>query len=184
MMLFKKIVIGFLFFLILSIDCTAYAENSLVLGKIFIKSSSGNSILNNAKVELLEVSSGNTAGKAIYNTYTNSQGIFGFFDIPYGNYALRVSFGNIILPQQYIDNEGSEKRANVRLIIVNRERIKMSEIIVSRSGVPMDFGDDHYSMKAKHSGQCLDVKGKSTSEKANVQQWPCNGEDNQLWKIE
>ncbi len=34
---------------------------------------------------------------------------------------------------------------------------------------------------AKNSGKCLDVRGSSTSEGANVQQWSCAGTENQQW---
>ena len=34
-----------------------------------------------------------------------------------------------------------------------------------------------------HSGICLDVAGSSKKNNANIQQYPCHGGDNQLWKF-
>jgi hypothetical protein len=41
----------------------------------------------------------------------------------------------------------------------------------------------YYKVIAKHSGKCLDVNGASTADGANVQQWSCNGGNNQRWKL-
>jgi hypothetical protein len=40
-----------------------------------------------------------------------------------------------------------------------------------------------YNIVATHSGKCLDVAGASTANNANVQQFGCNGGDNQKWAI-
>lgn len=39
------------------------------------------------------------------------------------------------------------------------------------------------SIKAVHSGQCLDVYGVSSADGANVIQWPCHGGSNQKWEL-
>jgi hypothetical protein len=41
----------------------------------------------------------------------------------------------------------------------------------------------YYTLVAKHSGLCMDVAGSSTANNANVQQYTCNGGDNQKWSI-
>lgn len=42
---------------------------------------------------------------------------------------------------------------------------------------------DYTTVKAQHSGKCLDVSGNSRQSGANIHQWDCNGGDNQLWKL-
>ncbi|HEV3261681.1 MAG TPA: RICIN domain-containing protein, partial [Gemmataceae bacterium] len=39
------------------------------------------------------------------------------------------------------------------------------------------------TLTARHSGQCLDVYGISQANGAFVDQWPCNGGDNQRWQL-
>lgn len=45
-------------------------------------------------------------------------------------------------------------------------------------------GVTYYALVAEHSGKCLDVAGASTANNANVQQFTCNGGDNQKWSIQ
>lgn len=118
------------------------------------------------------------------SSYTDNSGIFGFYDIPYGTYDLRVSLGEHILFQRYIDDEGAETKTKIRPIEINKPRVKISEVIVSKEVIYRDYGKGYYNIVAKHSSQCLDVKGKSTEKGANVQQYPCSGGNNQLWKID
>lgn len=42
---------------------------------------------------------------------------------------------------------------------------------------------DYTTLKAQHSGKCLDVSGYSRQSGANIHQWDCHGADNQLWKL-
>ncbi|WAZ21486.1 family 43 glycosylhydrolase [Streptomyces cinnabarinus] len=41
-----------------------------------------------------------------------------------------------------------------------------------------------YTVTNRSSGKCLDVAGSSTADGANVQQWTCNGGNNQKWRLE
>ncbi|MFF4268574.1 family 43 glycosylhydrolase [Streptomyces sp. NPDC001536] len=41
-----------------------------------------------------------------------------------------------------------------------------------------------YTITNRNSGKCLDVAGSSTADGANVQQYTCNGGNNQKWRIE
>lgn len=41
-----------------------------------------------------------------------------------------------------------------------------------------------YTLVNRNSGKCLDVNGASTADGANVQQWTCNGGQNQRWRVE
>ena len=41
-----------------------------------------------------------------------------------------------------------------------------------------------YELVARHSNMCLDVSGASAADGARVIQWPCNGGDNQRWRVE
>ena len=41
-----------------------------------------------------------------------------------------------------------------------------------------------YTVTNRNSGKCLDVAGSSTADGANVQQYTCNGGNNQRWRIE
>jgi GH43 family beta-xylosidase len=41
-----------------------------------------------------------------------------------------------------------------------------------------------YTLTNRNSGKCLDVAGSSTADGANVQQYTCNGGNNQKWRIE
>ncbi len=40
-----------------------------------------------------------------------------------------------------------------------------------------------HTLKAKHSGKCLDVSGVGRNNGDNIQQWDCNGGDNQKWRF-
>jgi len=53
----------------------------------------------------------------------------------------------------------------------------------SSSTPPPPPPSGYYKVIAKHSGKCLDVKGLSTADGANVQQWSCTGGNNQRWKL-
>jgi hypothetical protein len=44
--------------------------------------------------------------------------------------------------------------------------------------------DRYYKICANHSGKCLEVKGDSKDNGANVQQWEYEDKDNQKWKLE
>jgi hypothetical protein len=52
-----------------------------------------------------------------------------------------------------------------------------------RRGRPTGIGNYVGPIVSKNSGKCLDVKGESESNKANVQQYRCNGGDNQIWEF-
>ena len=41
-----------------------------------------------------------------------------------------------------------------------------------------------YTLTNRNSGKCLDVAGSSTADGANVQQYTCNGGNNQKWRVE
>ncbi|KKD06969.1 family 43 glycosylhydrolase [Streptomyces sp. WM6386] len=41
-----------------------------------------------------------------------------------------------------------------------------------------------YTISNRNSGKCLDVAGSSTADGANVQQYTCNGGNNQKWRVE
>lgn len=41
----------------------------------------------------------------------------------------------------------------------------------------------YYTIQNDSSGLCLDVAGASTAQNAAVDQWTCNGQDNQEWQI-
>jgi len=40
-----------------------------------------------------------------------------------------------------------------------------------------------HTLRARHSGRCLDVAGVSRDTGANVHQWDCHGGDNQKWRF-
>ena len=40
-----------------------------------------------------------------------------------------------------------------------------------------------YTLKAVHSGKCVDITGASTSSGANVEQWDCSGHTNQQFRF-
>jgi len=44
-------------------------------------------------------------------------------------------------------------------------------------------GVSYFSLVSSQSGKCLDVAGASTANNANVQQFTCNGGDNQKWQM-
>jgi hypothetical protein len=44
-------------------------------------------------------------------------------------------------------------------------------------------GDGYNELVSQNSGKCLDVKGLSTANGANVQQWTCGSGSNQRWKL-
>jgi len=50
-------------------------------------------------------------------------------------------------------------------------------------GAPPPSGT-YNTLKARHSGQCLDVYGVSLVNGARVAQWTCNGGDNQRWQLQ
>jgi hypothetical protein len=184
-----KILIKYLFvflFLLLITPialCEGSNEKSLVLGKVHIKSSSGKTILSEAKVELLEPSSKDKTGKVLFGTYTDNSGVFGFYDVPYGTYELRVSLGRDTLTQQFINDEGAEIETQKRSIEINKPRVKIPEIVVSKKIILTDFSKSYYKIIAGHSSQCLDVKGAEQKKGARVQQWPCHDGDNQLFTL-
>jgi len=39
----------------------------------------------------------------------------------------------------------------------------------------------YYTLKARHSGKCLDVVNANTADGADIQQYTCNGGNNQQW---
>ena len=43
------------------------------------------------------------------------------------------------------------------------------------------LGDGYFRVTAKHSGKVLDVRGVSTANGAQIQQWDYLGGDNQRW---
>ncbi|WP_173152752.1 RICIN domain-containing protein [Phytohabitans suffuscus] len=43
---------------------------------------------------------------------------------------------------------------------------------------------NYITIKALHSGKCLDVVGGSTSDGARIQQWTCNLSTQQIWRTE
>jgi hypothetical protein len=45
------------------------------------------------------------------------------------------------------------------------------------------MGDGYNELVAKHSGKCAEVDAASLLNGANVQQWNCNGGNNQRWKL-
>ncbi len=158
-------------------------EKSLIFGKIHIKSSSGKTISIEARIELLEPSSEDAAGNVLFTTYTDNSGLFGFYNIPYGVYDLRILLGKSILIQKYLNDEGEVVQSKTQPIKIERPRVKISEIIASKEIISRDYGQKYYSMIARHSSQCLDVKGLSTKKGARVQQWPCSSGDNQLFTL-
>jgi hypothetical protein len=44
-------------------------------------------------------------------------------------------------------------------------------------------GDGHFTLRARHSGKCMDVAGASKTAGANVIQQTCNGNDNQRFRL-
>ena len=56
-------------------------------------------------------------------------------------------------------------------------------MILAKAGTPPPPAGTYYQVIAKHSGKCLDVSAASLVNGANVQQWACNGGDNQRWKL-
>jgi hypothetical protein len=45
-------------------------------------------------------------------------------------------------------------------------------------------GVNYFKLTAKHSGKCLDVAGGGTANGAKVQQWGCNGQNQQKWSFQ
>ncbi|MFI2431731.1 RICIN domain-containing protein [Streptomyces sp. NPDC018693] len=45
------------------------------------------------------------------------------------------------------------------------------------------LNDGYYTIRASHSGKCLDVTQGSQANGARVYQWHCNGQPNQEWKL-
>ena len=43
--------------------------------------------------------------------------------------------------------------------------------------------DGYYKLVARHSGKCVDVSGHATGDGAAIQQWSCNGGDNQRFRL-
>lgn len=50
-------------------------------------------------------------------------------------------------------------------------------------GAGVTNGIQYWSVQAQHSNMCLDVAGASLANNANVQQFQCNGGENQKWQI-
>ncbi|WPB82683.1 RICIN domain-containing protein [Archangium violaceum] len=44
-------------------------------------------------------------------------------------------------------------------------------------------GDGYFTVRARHSGKCMDVGGASTAAGANVLQYTCNGSNNQRFRL-
>jgi hypothetical protein len=47
-----------------------------------------------------------------------------------------------------------------------------------------DAGDQHYFIKAKHSGKCMQVAAASHDNGAAITQWDCANQDHHKWKVE
>lgn len=87
------------------------AQSKPVLsGRVSIKSAAGLRPLRGAKVELLRAN----VGRALHQTYSDSNGNFAFYRVPRGRYNLRVVFGNNTLAQFY-----RGKQVKVQPVTVN-----------------------------------------------------------------
>ena len=157
--------------------CAGEGGGPLLLGMVQLKYSSGDARLDSAKVELFDHDS--KATKAEYSTYTNSRGIFGFYDVPPGSYLLRISLGGEVLSQKP-GNSGD---------LVKTQRVEIGEpgkkirITVVKEVNTRGFGATPHRIIAMHSDKCIDIKGKATKDGAKAQQWPCTGGENQLFNI-
>jgi hypothetical protein len=60
--------------------------------------------------------------------------------------------------------------------------IEFAETTASSGLSVSDLAGIH-TLKAKHSGKCLDVSGAGRNNGDNIQQWDCNGGDNQKWRF-
>ncbi|WP_437806942.1 RICIN domain-containing protein [Sorangium sp. So ce1078] len=56
--------------------------------------------------------------------------------------------------------------------------------IDTATGAVQGSGATYDTFAARHSGKCLDVNNASTSDGAVVQQWTCNGGNNQQWLLQ
>jgi hypothetical protein len=48
---------------------------------------------------------------------------------------------------------------------------------------PVSLGNGYYEFVARHSGKCLDVPGASTTNGVQLQQWTCNGNPQQAFRL-
>ena len=179
MRLYRDIfVLGFVTVLLMTAAvCEGKDGGSSLLGMVQLKYSSGEVRLGSAKVELFEPDS--KATKAEHSTYTNSRGIFEFYDVPPGPYLLRISQGGEVLGQE---QGGGKAPVEIERIEIG-ESSKIMRITVVKEAKNKAFGTASHRIIAKHSDMCIDIKGKAKKKGAKAQQWPCTGSENQLFNI-
>ena len=119
---------SFSFFILFILIISIYAhmgvkEKPLLYGTVKLRTSSGDILFTNAKIELLDVKS--EEDNVLYKTYTDSYGNFAFYRIQAREYHLRVLKGGKVLDQL----EGNE-RIKRRLVKVTDKSTRLPDIIV------------------------------------------------------
>ncbi len=81
--------------------------------------------------------------------------------------------------------DGSRQTVQLNQPSVNIKTLDLGENsnLLSGGGTYVESLTGVHSLKARHSGKCLDVSGVETRNGANVQQWQCHGGKNQKWRF-
>lgn len=80
--------------------------------------------LGDAVVELLSPDS----DKIIYKTYTDSRGNYAFYEVPAGEYDIRIVFGKKVMQQ--LTGQMNKIREKLRVKISGQKAVKVTEITV------------------------------------------------------